>query len=142
MAIYGNTGIVSLVNYSSSGGQTISNSSNSDYSTTSDMNLEAGSYLLFANYQPSMSSGEFPNGDEDPHEINYKLNGTWSSYSVSSLESNPQTHVDSSASALWPISSTSSITIRVGVRKGGSDGDSGGTAGRLHWRVVKVREYA
>ena len=140
MAIYGNTGIVALSNYSSSGGQTISNNSTSDYSTTSDMNLEAGSYLLFVSYQPSMTSGEYPNSDEDPHEINYKLNGTWSSYSVFSPESQPSTHIKPS-SALWPISSTSSITIRVGVRKGSSDTDSGGTAGRVHWRVVKIKEY-
>ena len=46
MALYGNTGVIQAWNYSSSGGQHISNSSNSTYSETGDINLEGGSYLL------------------------------------------------------------------------------------------------
>ena len=55
-------------------------------------------------------------------------------------ESNPQTHTKTS-SALWIESSDSAFSIRLGVRKGGTDQDSGGTAGRLHWRVSKLAEY-
>jgi len=140
MAYYGGMGITDLSNYSSSSGQTISNNSNSDYSATSDISLAAGSYLLFLCYMPSMTSGEYPNGDEDPHEINYKLNGTWQSVSIEAPESNPQTHIKTSV-ALWPISSNSAMTVKFGVRKGGSDGDSGGTAGRLHWRITRTGDY-
>ena len=141
MALYGNTGVKAAWNYSSSGGQVISNDSNSTFSETGEINLEAGSYLLFVCYMPSMSSGEYPNNDEDPHEIAYKLGSSWQTSTIEAPETNPQTHTKTSSS-LWIESSTSAMTIRFGVRKGGSDGDAGGTRGRLHWRVTKIAEYA
>ena len=146
MSLYGNTNIAGhLDNYSSTYGQTISNNNSansglqSGWSETSQINLSAGGYLISVMYNTSMTSGEYPNNDEDPWEVGIKYNGTWQNNTAGGSESNPQTHLDGGG-MVWPIADSSDFNIRIGVRKGSSDGDSGGTAGRLHWRVIRIAE--
>ena len=73
--------------------------------------------------------------------MGYSLGGTWQSDTIAGLESNP--HTDKSTSQrVWGVESTSNMTVRIGVRKGSSDSDSGGTRGRLHWTILRIADYA
>ena len=145
MAYYG-TIRLNNSNYSSTGGIVISNNSNansglqSGWTDTGDISLESGAYLLCATYSPSSIGGEYPNNDEDPYEMAYSLNGTWYSDTFSALEANPHTH-KKTGQRVWPLESASSMTVRIGVRKGTADTDSGGTRGRLHWTVIRIADY-
>jgi len=146
MAYYGGIRLTQT-HYSTTGGLSIGNNNNgtsglqSGWSDTGDITLEAGSYLLCVTYSPSMIAGEYPNNDEDTYEIAYRLGGTWQSDTVSGLESNPHTNTKT-GQRVWAVESSSSMTVRIGVRKGGSDTDSGGTQGRLHYTILRIADYA
>ena len=146
MAYYGRIRLTNY-NYSGTSGLTIGNNNHannglqSGWSDTNDISLEAGAYLICATYAPSSIGGEFPDNDEDPFEMSYRVNGTWQSDTFSGLESNPHTHKNT-GQRVWPVASTSSMTIGIGVRKGTGDTDSGGTRGRLHWTVLRIADYA
>jgi len=145
MAYYGRMRLTAY-NYSSTSGMIISNNNNansglqSGWSDTADMTLEPGSYLLCATYSPSSQAGEYPNNDEDPFEMAYSLNGTWQSDTFSGLEANPHTYLKT-GQRVWAVESTSSMTVKLGVRKGTADTDSGGTRGRLHWTILRIADY-
>tara|TARA_R100000734_G_C3281961_1_gene75382 strand:+ start:54 stop:494 length:441 start_codon:yes stop_codon:yes gene_type:complete len=146
MALYGRMRLTAY-NYSSTSGLTISNANNntsglqSGWSDSGDITLEPGSYLLCATYSPSSAGGEFPNNDEDPFEMAYSLGGTWQSDTFSGLESNPHTYLKT-GQRVWAVESTSNMTVKIGIRKGTGDTDSGGTTGRLHWTILRIADYA
>ena len=144
MTFYGKLGY-SFAQQSGTYGQDISNNNHdtglqNGWTYTSQVTVDAGMYIVAAHYSPSQASGDFPNGDEDQCSLGVSKNGSVQDSHMTGRESTPATHLRG-ISRTWVFQETSSFTLRVCVRQGDTDGDAGGTRGRLYWTIHRIGEY-
>tara|TARA_B100001113_G_scaffold157413_1_gene128724 strand:- start:1421 stop:1858 length:438 start_codon:yes stop_codon:yes gene_type:complete len=144
MAFYGQHGY-SFVQQSDTFGVDISNANHdtglqNGWTYTTQVTVDAGMYVVHAHYSPAQGSGDFPNGDEDQYSIGVSKNGSVQNSHMTGREGTPVTHLRS-GSRMWVFQETSSFTLRVCVRQGDTDGDAGGTRGRLYWTIHRIGEY-
>jgi len=145
MTFYGKHGY-SFAQQSGTYGQDISNDNHDSglqngWTYTSQLTVEAGMYVLHAHYSPAQGSGDFPGGDEDQYSIGVSKNGSVQDSHMTGREASPVTHLRA-GSRMWVFQETSSFTLRLCVRQGDTDTDSGGTRGRLNWTIHRIGEYA